>query len=295
MAAPVGHDQPMAESWQSQGAAAVGGVEPDAATLPLSVAIVCRNNERTIGRTLESVRGLAAEIVAVDSGSTDGTIGLLEQAGARVIRSEWLGHVKTKQLALEACSQEWVLCLDSDESVLVDLAESIRRAIGGSGVEASSGGAIAYRFNRQTFYRGRPLRHAWQPEFRLRLVKRGAARWGGLDPHDVLEVGAAGGVVAMLPGTLRHESFETFGEHLRTQWSHARTMAESLHRAGKRGSVVSLIVSPPGAFLKQIVLKRAFLDGIPGWLAAASTAAGTLMKHAMLLELSFRDESASSR
>src|SRR5690606_18481587 len=113
MAGPVGHDQPMAEGLQSQGATARGGVKPDAATLPLSVAIVCRNNERTIGRTLESVRGMAAEIVAVDSGSTDGTIDLLEQAGARVIRSEWLGHVKTKQMALEACSQEWVLCLDS--------------------------------------------------------------------------------------------------------------------------------------------------------------------------------------
>jgi glycosyltransferase involved in cell wall biosynthesis len=70
--------------------------------LQLSVAIVCRNNEATIGRTLESVRGLGAEIVAVDSGSVDGTIGLLEAAGARIIRSDWKGFFATKQLALDA-------------------------------------------------------------------------------------------------------------------------------------------------------------------------------------------------
>lgn len=277
--------------------------EPAAAgrPLPLSVAIVCKDNERTIGRTLESVRGLAAEIVAVDSGSTDGTVAILERAGARVIPSEWLGHVKTKQKALEQCTQEWVLCLDSDESVLDDLARSIRSAIGGGGAEdepgagAHAAGAVAYRFNRQTFYRDRPLRHAWQPEFRVRLVKRGTARWGGLDPHDVLEVTAPGGRVETLAGTLRHDSFETFAEHLRTQWSHARTMAESLHRSGKRGSVWSLMLSPPAAFLKQLVVKRAILDGVPGWLAAASSAAGALMKHAVLLEHTQKDGNRGRR
>src|SRR5258705_12320300 len=93
--------------------------------LPLSIAIVCRNNEGTIGRTLESVAGLGAETVAVDSGSTDGTIGLLERHGARVRRSEWKGHVATKQMALDACAQPWVLALDSDESLTAELRASV--------------------------------------------------------------------------------------------------------------------------------------------------------------------------
>jgi hypothetical protein len=62
-------------------------------------------------------------------------------------------------------------------------------------------------------------------------------------------------------------------------------MAASLHAAGVRGSYVRLLVSPPGAFFKQLVLRRAFLDGWPGWLAAASTGASALMKHAMLIEM----------
>ncbi|MGD9690115.1 MAG: glycosyltransferase family 2 protein [Phycisphaerales bacterium] len=249
--------------------------------LPLSVAIVCRNNEGTIGRTLESVRGLASEIVAVDSGSVDGTTGLLESAGARVIRSAWLGHVKTKQSALEACTQPWVLCLDSDESVERELADSIRAALGGDPDGARTQG---YELNRVVWYRGRALRHAWQPEWRLRLVRRGAAAWGGMDPHDTLSL-TSGGRPARLRGTLRHDSFQTFAEHLGKQLAYARLSAEGMRREGRRGSYVRLALSPAGALLKQLVVKSAWRDGYPGWLAAGTTAAGALMKHMILLEL----------
>jgi hypothetical protein len=252
---------------------------PTSGTPPLSVAIVCKDNESTIGRTLESVAGLAAEIVAVDSGSSDGTIPLLERAGARVIRTEWRGYVATKQMALDACGQEWILALDTDESVQPELAASIRAALDGA---ASADG---YLVNRKVFYRDRPLNFVWQPEHRLRLVRRGRARWTGLDPHDRLEL-TAGGASPLLRGDLRHDSISTFTQFLAKQAGHARTMAASMHREGRRGSLVRLVCSPPGAFLKQVLIKQAWRDGWPGWLAAASTAAATMMKHAALVELS---------
>jgi glycosyltransferase involved in cell wall biosynthesis len=263
-------------------------------TLDLSAAIVCRNNAATIGRTLDSLTGrgeyagglVVGEIVAVDSGSTDGTIERIEAAASagtsvRVIRSEWLGHVKTKQKALEACSKAWVLCIDSDESVELDLAAAITRAL----TPPVSPSVDAFSVNRKVFYRGRPLNHAWQPERRVRLVRSGRAAWKGLDPHDVLEP-AIGATVLGLSGTLRHDSVATFAEFLAKQATHARTMAISLHAAGKRSSYTKLALSPVLAGLKQLVLKRAFMDGYAGWLAAASSAAGTLMKHAALIELS---------
>lgn len=248
--------------------------------LPLSVAIVCRNNQATIGRTLESVRGLAAEIVAVDSGSTDGTIPMLEAAGAHVIASPWLGHVRTKQLAMESCGQEWVLSLDSDESLLPDLRASIEAAL--PSAEAAIGG---FAVNRKVFYRDRPLHFAWQPEWRLRLVRRGRAGWRGLDPHDVLAPLNASDRVERLRGDLRHDSIGTFGEFLVKQAGHARTMAGSMHREGQRGSRWRLLISPTGAFIKQLVFKQSFRDGLPGWLAAGATAASAAMKHVALLEL----------
>jgi hypothetical protein len=247
--------------------------------LPLSVSIVCRNNEGTIGRTLESVAGLASEIVAVDSGSTDGTIPLLERHGSRVIRSEWKGHIATKQMALDACTQPWVLCLDSDESAEAGLRVALEHALD----RGDSGEVSGFEINRKVYYRSRPLNHVWQPEFRLRLVRRGQARWTGLDPHDRLEV--TGGAVERLGGTIRHDSIPSFAEFLAKQAVHARTMAASMHAQGKRGSILKLLTSPPGAFLKQMVVKQAWRDGWPGWLAAGSTAAATLMKHIDLIEL----------
>ncbi len=255
--------------------------------LPLSVAIVCKNNASTIGRTLDSIKPLAAEIVAVDSGSTDDTIPMLERAGARVIRSAWLGHVKTKQMALEQCTQPWVLCLDSDESVEPDLAREIERVLapgGGAAGEASVGG---YEVNRKIFYAGRFLNHTYQPEWRLRLVRKGAAAWGGLDPHDKLSLtatDAAAGRIERLRGDLRHDSWTTIAEHLSKQVGHARVSAESLFNDGRTTSGGRLVVSTVGALFKQIVLRSAWRDGWRGWAAAGSAAAGTLMKHVILLE-----------
>ncbi|MEQ8770318.1 MAG: glycosyltransferase family 2 protein [Phycisphaerales bacterium] len=247
--------------------------------LPISVAIVCKDSARTIERVLASVAGWAGEIVAVDSGSTDGTIEILERFGARVIRSDWLGQVKTKQKALEACDQAWVLALDSDEPVEPDLAESIAAF-----VRADGRGHDGAMVNRKIWYRGRFLNHAWQPEWRLRLVRAGAAAWGGHDPHDKLEL-TSGGTVERLAGTLRHESFETFAEQFAKDSGYARLMATNLHAAGARGSRLRCVTSPIGAFAKQMVIKQAWRDGRAGWLAALATASATLQKHAVLLEL----------
>ncbi|MFG0306673.1 MAG: glycosyltransferase family 2 protein [Phycisphaerales bacterium JB040] len=254
--------------------------------LPISISIVCKNSERTIGRVLESVSEWAGEIVAVDSGSTDRTMDLLREHGATVHEHKWLGHVRTKQLALDRCSRPWALCLDADEIVDDELASSIRAFVGDEGEEPDERRPACARVNRRVTYRGRLLRHAWQPEWRLRLVPRAMARWTGLDPHDKLELSVDRSVREYdLAGTLIHDSFESFADQFAKDSGYARLMAANLHEAGKRGSRLRCLTSPAGAFLKQMVLKQAWRDGRAGWLAALATASATLQKHAMLLEL----------
>jgi len=250
--------------------------------LPLSVAIVCKDNQFTIERALASVADLAAEIIALDSGSTDNTKVILKNYNATIIDTPWLGHIKTKQAALNAATQPWILSLDSDESLEPDLAQSIRTTLQSPNHDTLPD---AYAINRKIHYRGRFLNHAWQPEYRVRLIKQGKANWGGLDPHDAL-IPIPSARTAKLVGTLRHDSFTTFTQHFHSQWKHAQTSAQSLHQQGKRASYLKLVASPPAAFLKQILIKQAFRDGYAGWLAAGTTAAGALMKHATLLELS---------
>lgn len=250
----------------------------------LSVAIVCRNNADTIGRVLESVRGLASQLIVVDSGSTDGTLEIIEACRdwceVILLETAWRGHIATKQLALEACTRRHALALDSDEPLMPELAASVR--------DACHRDIAAARVNRVVEYRGRLLEHCWQPEWRLRLVRTdlvrdGRAKWGGLDPHDKLEV--VGEPIDDLAGTLIHESFPTFERHLVNQLKLQAVAARSNHAAGTRGSAWKLMTSPPGAFLKQLLVKGSWRDGRAGWLAAGTAASGALMKHMILLEL----------
>ena len=261
----------------------------DGPVAELSVSIVCCNSQRTIGAVASAVKGLAGEIIAVDSGSTDDTVGLLEAAGARVIHQPWLGYVKQKQFALDQCSGAWVLHLDADEPVSAQLAQSIRAA-----VERDDPQVAGYKVNRKVIYAGRLLEHAWQPEWRLRLVRRGAARWGGFDPHDTLELIDPSGRVGRLEGALVHDTMPSMGAFLERQARHAATAAASLAAAGKRTSPCKLITSPVGAMMKQLVLRSAWRDGWRGWAAAGASGAAALMKHLALLERSRWDEDQTS-
>lgn len=245
----------------------------------LSVAIVCKNSQATLGRTLGSVRGLADEVVAVDSGSTDGTIALLESHGARVVRSPWLGYVKTKQLALDECRGDWVLALDSDESLLPELAGCVRAALD------CPGEYTGFLVNRKVFVHDKPLNFAWQPEWRLRLVARGHYRWAGLDPHDHLEPIGPDEKAHRLRGDLRHDSVGSWPAFLEKQARHAETMARSMLAEGHRPSSRKRLTSPAGAYLKQMLLRRAFLDGADGLRAALATARATRLKHEALKRL----------
>lgn len=260
---------------------------PSSHTPTLSVMIPCKNNERTMGRVLDSVRDLAAQLVVVDSGSTDSTMDLVNACRSWgscevvLIETHWRGFVKTKQLALDACTSNYTLWLDSDEPVSPELAQSIK--------DAMTQGLDGATVTRMVEYKGKLLKHCWQPERRLRLVKtalvrEGKARFAGIDPHDYLEIDSPHRA-PLIEGILIHESFESFAQHIDNARRLSLVSAKSMHDMGKHTSPLKLMTSPPGAFLKQLVLKGSWRDGYAGWLCASTSAASALMKHMMLYEM----------
>jgi glycosyltransferase involved in cell wall biosynthesis len=250
--------------------------------LPLSVAVITLNEENNLPRCLQSVQELAAEIVVIDSGSTDTTAAVAEQFGAAFAVVPWQGHVKQKNIALERCTNQWVLCLDADEALSSELATSIRNLFDGAEPKADG-----FWVNRRTFYLGAWIWHAWYPEWRLRLVRRKSARWRGLDPHDKLEVN---GSTARIDGDLLHYPFRDFRDHLRSTIDHARVMADSYVKDGRRFHWYHLLFSPWMAFFKRLVLKQGWRDGWRGWLIAFSKFVNVFAKYAFLLEAERRDK-----
>jgi len=83
--------------------------------MTLSVCIITLNEEANIGRTLQSVKDLADEIIVMDSGSTDKTVPLAQSYGARVFVEAWKGFAHQKNSCLEKATSDWILSLDADE------------------------------------------------------------------------------------------------------------------------------------------------------------------------------------
>jgi glycosyltransferase involved in cell wall biosynthesis len=244
--------------------------------LPLAVAVITLNEAENLPRCLASVRDLAAEIVVIDSGSTDDTRAVAERAGAVFEFHPWAGHIAQKNVALRRCAQPWVLAIDADEAVSPELAAALRELFARGEPEAAG-----YFVSRRNFYLGEWIWHAWYPEWRLRLVRRTGAQWGGLDPHDKLEVT---GNTRRLSGDLLHYSYTSLQEHFQTELKYARIMAESYARTGKPGRWYQLVFSPWLALLKVLVLKSGWRDGWRGWVIAGARWMGTFAKYAFLLE-----------
>ena len=94
--------------------------------IKISVAIITYNEEDNITRCLQSVKGIADEIVVIDSHSDDKTVQISEKLGARVIKRPFPGHIEQKNFAIDQTQYEWVLSIDADEVLSQDLKNSIK-------------------------------------------------------------------------------------------------------------------------------------------------------------------------
>lgn len=243
--------------------------------LSLSLAVIALNEEANIARCLDSATGLASEIVVVDSGSEDRTREIAREFGARVIHNPWPGHVAQKNVALEHCTQPWVLSLDADEALDAELYAAIRTAL------TAPGDANGFEVNRLNSYLGAWIRHAWYPEWRLRLVRREYGRWEGMDPHDHLMVD---GPARRLSGHLLHYSYPDLKTHLSTTVRYGEISGHQLAARGKRIGALRIALSPFWRFWRSLLIKQAWRDGWRGWMIAFSSMFAGFAKYAFYLE-----------
>jgi glycosyltransferase involved in cell wall biosynthesis len=247
-------------------------------TLPLSVPVVTRNEEANLARCLDSVAGLAAEIVVMDSGSTDGTERIARDRGADFVHQDWLGYRDQKNAALGLCAQPWVLALDADEELSPALRREILTFFQNGEVERFAGAS----FPRKVFFLGRWITHGdWYPDRKLRLVRRETARWAGSPEHDFLEVD---GPVKPLHADLHHYSFPDINTYLRKIVVFGDEFLKRQLAEGGRWSLLDSLFRPPWRFIRSYFLRRGFLDGFPGFWIAVGIAFQTFVRHTRAYE-----------
>jgi len=252
--------------------------------LRVSAVIITRDAADQLGNCLQSL-AFADEIVVVDSGSTDRTVAMVTMAGAKVVQQAWLGYGPQKRFSVEQASNDWVLCVDADERISQELRGSIEKAL-------NSPVFKAYEMARCNRFMGRWLRHGeGYPDWNLRLFDRRDAQWSEDPVHEKVVTAA---VVGRLNGDLLHESAQTLHVYLEKQNRYTSLQAEGLYRNGVRPSPFNLVLSPLVRFLKFYLLRRGFLDGVPGLVHISIGCFNSFAKNAKLLALWFNGVRTSS-
>lgn len=238
----------------------------------LSVFIITLNEGRNLGECIASVRGVADEIVVLDSGSTDDTVGVARAAGARVETRAFDDFGRQKQAALELTRGDWVLSIDADERLTTELAREIRQ-------ELHAPRADGYEIRRQLTYLGRDLRFGGtERDWVLRLARRTHARFTAVPVHERLVVD---GSQARLRAPMRHVKYRTLSEHLATIDRYTTIIAQEKRARGTRFQPWHLLRFPLEIF-SRLVLRLGLLDGRAGVIHAAMAAFYAFLKYAKL-------------
>lgn len=244
----------------------------------LSVIIITFNEQKNIGRCLESVKDVADEIIVVDSFSTDDTEEICKKYGTRFVKHAFEGHIEQKNYALALSSYPNVLSLDADEA----LDDTLKKNI----LEVKANWKYdGYEMNRLTNYCGSWIKHCgWYPDRKLRLYDKTKGKWGGTNPHDKYEMNS-GATLGFLKGDILHYSYYSIEDHYKQIEYFTNISSKELFRKGKRASIFRIYLSPTVKFLQCYFIKFGFLDGSAGFTICKLSAKAAYMKYTKLRAL----------
>lgn len=258
-------------------------------SVKISALVITLNEENNIERCLNSLEGVADEIVVIDSYSKDRTAEICQDRGVVFIQHRFEGHIEQKNYALSLANNDCVLSLDADEA----LSPTLRRSILAVKNNWANDG---YSVNRLTGYCGRWIRHCgWYPDKKLRLWDRRKGRWGGMNPHDhvVMEKNCR---LGHLSGDLLHYSYPSIKHHISQINTFSGIAARAAFHKGRKSNILlDICLNPALTFFKKYILKLGFLDGYEGFVISVSTAYGKFLKYIKLRELEKKDREEGRR
>lgn len=262
----------------------------------ISVALATYNEEKNIGDCLKCVQDMADEIIIVDGTSLDKTVEEAKKYGAKVIQvpNDPMFH-NMKQKAFDLVTGDWILYLDADERVTLNLAKEIKEVVNMSNeeikrcqhklknrqlfmrhqklLEARDGNIgtddqeyVAFFFPRLNYFLGKYLKYGGvYPDGVIRLFKKGKAYLPCKDVHEQMVVS---GKVGWLQNDLLHLSDPTFQRYLTRNSRYIDLIAGELKQNGVGKNMVQLVnyglIKPTMWFLMTQIRYKGLLDGFAG-------------------------------
>jgi glycosyltransferase involved in cell wall biosynthesis len=243
---------------------------------PISATIITHNEAASIARAIRSL-DCADEILVVDSGSTDETVKIADELGARTIIHPWEGFAAQKSFAVREARHDWILSLDADEELNQEARAALRNW------KKSTPAVGAYRFARRAEYLGRWILHSgWYPDWKIRLFHRDKAHWAGDYVHESV---VADGPVETMGGEILHYTCDSLADHRKRIEFYTNLAAREMRERGERAGLGSRLLAPPWVFVNTYFLRLGVLDGVPGFLIAWMAARYVHRKFVKLAEL----------
>ena len=241
----------------------------------LTVIIVAKNEERNIADCIASA-SFADEVLVLDSRSTDRTVQLAREAGARVVETDWPGYGPQVERGFEMARSTWVMSLDADERITPRLRDELLQAL-------RSGAHAGYRVPRHSEFCGRFVRHGgWRPDHTLRVGLRAKS---GFTDHFLHAHMTVAGTLGTLHSSLIHYSYPNLHDVLEKLDRYSTGHALDMRSRGKTGGIGKGVVHGLAAFLRTYIFRMGFLDGGHGLMLAIYNAEYTYYKYLKLMFL----------
>ena len=225
----------------------------------ISVVISAYNEEKNIAACIESVEGLAAEIIVVDNSSTDATALIAKKSGAKVYHQE--NNPKKidlqKNYGFEKATEDWVLSLDADERVTQKLAQEIKSVL------LREDNTAAYFIPRKNIIFGKWIRNSiWWPDYQWRLFKKGKGKFLKASVHKQIEVK---GETKYMNEPLTHYNYDSVSEYIsRMNNIYTEVEADTFMSEGKKLHWTAAIKMPASDFMKTYFFQKGYRDGLHG-------------------------------
>jgi glycosyltransferase involved in cell wall biosynthesis len=239
----------------------------------ISACIITLNEERNLPRLLESLRGIADEVIVVDSGSTDRTEAIAREHGTAFHVRRWTNYSEQRNFAASLANHDWTLAIDADE----ELSSALQSAILDWKKRVPE--FDVYEVARKTWYLGAWIKHSgWYPDFKQRLYRKASTRFAG-SVHETLHYH---GPCGRLSGDLLHYTIHEFAEHKANVERYSTLAAQQMYEQGKRRWPGAVWFATPWSFFQNFVLRAGFLDGYRGLMIARMAAKTVRLKYAKL-------------
>ena len=245
----------------------------------LSAVVMTLNEEKNIGRCLDSLQGVVEETLVVDSYSTDGTKEIALEKGAKVLEHPFEGFVEQRRYAVQKAEYNHVLVLDADEALSTELRKKIAAI-------KNNWKYDGYYFNRLTNYCGKWIRHcSWYPDKKLRMWDRRKITIQGENPHDKIFM-KQGSSTKWIKKDILHFSFPSIESHVKTANHFSEVAArEALKKNKKIVFVIHVLLNPFYTFLNKYFFRLGFLDGFYGFVICSISAFANFLKYSKAYQL----------